>query len=288
MARPPRTAIFGGIYHVMNRGNRKARIFEDERDRRRFLRLLTQENDRYGVQFLAGAEMGNHFHLVIGTPNGNLSEFMEQLEGRFARYSNWRYERVGHLFQGRFRDVVIEHDIHLLIALCYVYLNPVSAGLVTRPEDYRWSTYAATVGLAPLPSYLSIEWLTTLFDCDALQESQRRLHNLLSEAKPVAAHLRHGMTDVDPESVKRVLRSYTGGQLQLGKLPRVYRSALRSQLQDLVQADMPLHARAAAIYEAHVVHGYTLAEVARELRLHKTTASKIFRSVCRSRPCDAD
>ncbi len=72
--------------------------------------------------------MVNHFHLVVVTPHGNLSEFMEQLEGRFARYSNWRHGSVGHLFQGRFRDVVIEHDIHLLIALCYVFLNPVSAG----------------------------------------------------------------------------------------------------------------------------------------------------------------
>lgn len=281
MARTPRTAIDGGIYHVMNRGNRKATIFEDARDRRRFLTLLIHEKDRYGVRFLAGTEMGNHFHLVVGTPNGNLSEFMEQLQGRFARYCNWRYERVGHLFQGRFRDVVIEGDIHLLIALCYVFLNPVSAGLVTRPEDWRWSTYAATVGLAPVPDYLSIEWLMALFDCDSIQEAQRRFHKLLSEAKPVAAYLRQGMTGVDPESVRRVLRSYTGGQLLLGRLPRIYRSALRSPLPDLVHADVPSHSRAAAIYEAHVVHGYTLAEIARHLGLHKSTVSKCFRSSLR-------
>ena len=89
---------------------------------------------------------------------------------------------VGHLFQGRFRHVVIEHDIHLLIALCYIFLNPVSARLVTGLEDYKWSTYAATVGLAPLPKYISIDWLTSLFDGDSLQECQRRFRSLMTEA----------------------------------------------------------------------------------------------------------
>lgn len=283
MGRIPRSNIIGGTYHVMNRGNRKMSIFEDDRDRRRFLRILIQEKQRYGVHILAGTQMENHFHLVVGTPHGNLSEFMEQLEGRFARYSNWRHDRLGHLFQGRFLDVVIEHDIHLLTALCYVFLNPVSARLVTRPEDYKWSSYSATVGLAPLPNYISIDWLTSLMDCDSLQEAQARLHSRMNEAQPVAAYLRRSATSVAPESVRRVLRSYVGAQLQLGTLPRVYRSALRSELQELVQVGMPLPARADAIYVAHVVHGYTLSEIARELRLHPSTVSRYFRRNCGSR-----
>ncbi len=233
MSRTPRQNILGGTYHVMNRGNRKTTIFEDDRDRRSFLRILIEEKQRYGVDVLAGTQMVNHFHLVVGTPHGNLSEFMEQLEGRFARYSNWRHGRVGHLFQGRFRDVVIEHDIHLLTALCYVFLNPLSARLVTRLEDYKWSTYAATVGLAPLPNYISVDWLTAFFESDSLSESQRRFRGLISEAQPVTAYLRQSMTGVDPDSVRQVLRSHVGEQLQLGMLPRTYRSALRSQLPEL-------------------------------------------------------
>jgi hypothetical protein len=221
--------------------------------------------------------MGNHFHLVVRTPYGNLSDFMEQLEGRYARYSNWRYGRVGHLFQGRFRAVVIEHDIHLLIALCYVFLNPVSARLVTRPEEYKWSTYSATVGFAPLPDYLSIDWLSALFPSDSLQSSQRRLHDLMSQANPVRTYLREDVT-VSPENVRRVLRSFVGNQLQLAKLPRMYRSALRSPLPELVRPGLPPPLRLMAIYEAHVTHGYTLAEIAREIRLGKSTVSQIFRS----------
>jgi putative transposase len=283
MSRTPRQNILGGTYHVMNRGNRKMTIFEDDRDRRSFIRILIEEKQRYGVDVLADNQMRNHFHLIVGTPHGNLSDFMEQLEGRFARYSNWRHGRVGHLFQGRFRDVVIENDIHLLTALCYVFLNPLSARLVTRLEDYKWSTYAATVGLAPLPNYVSIDWLTALFESDSLRASQRRFRDLMSEAQPVLAYLRQGMTGVDPESVKRVLRSYVGEQLQLGMLPRTYRSALRSKLPELIQGGMPLPERAAAIHEAHVVHGYTLSEIARELGLHQSTVSKIFRAISRSR-----
>jgi REP element-mobilizing transposase RayT len=256
-------------------------IFQDDQDRRRFVEILIEEKERHGVDILAECEMRNHFHLVVGTPHGNLSTFMEQFEGRFARYSNWRHGNVGHLFQGRFHDVAIEHDIHLLIALCYVFLNPVAARLVTRAEDYEWSTYAATVALAALPSYLSLQWMTALFPSESLRESQRRLRHLLSEAKPVDAYLQDEGTYVAPGAVRRVLRSYVGEQLQVGLLPCMYRSALRLQLPELVQPGLSGRPRAAAIYDAHVLHGYTLAAIARELRLDQSTVSKDFRSFCR-------
>jgi putative transposase len=283
MARPPRTNICGGMYHVMNRGNRKAPIFEDDRDRRRFLRILIETARVYGVVLLAGCLMGNHFHLVVLTPHGNLSEFMAQLQGGFARYSNWRHHRVGHLFQGRFRDVLIENDLHLLIALCYVFFNPVSAGFVTSLEDYKWSTYAATVGVAPVPDYLSIDWLETLLPSDGLAESQRLFRRLMTQAQPLRAYLKPNEAGVDRDALWRVIRSYVGEQIQLGLLPRMYRSVLRAQLGELFRDDMTAADRAQAIHDARVVHGYKLAEIARELRLHPAAVSKIFRSTCASR-----
>ncbi len=262
----------------MNRGNRKLPIFQDDRDRRRFLRILIEEKVRCGVDILGGCQMGNHFHLGVVSPHGNLSEFMCLLEGRFARYSNWRHGNVGHLFQSRFRHVEIEHDVHLLIALCYIFLNPVSAHLVTRIEDYRWSTYAATVGLAPAPSYLRLDWLEVLFPGQSLAQAQRRFRTLMTGAKPSMAYLTQDELAVDPETVRRTVRSYVGDQLQLGKLPRMYRSALRSPLAELVHEGMPSSARASAIYDAHVNHGYTLAQIAPEVRLDPSTVGKIFRS----------
>ena len=282
MGRRPRSNICGGTYHVMNRGNRKAPIFEDDRDRRRFLRILTEEKETNGVDVLAGCQMGNHFHLLVLTPHGNLSEFMRQLEGRFARYSNWRHDRVGHVFQSRFRDVWIEHDVHLLIALCYIFFNPVSAGLVARLEDYKWSSYAATVGCAPLPTYLSIDWLETLFPSETLQQSQVRFRDLMTEAKPVVTYLQQNEDDVDPDSLRRAIRSYVGRQLHIGTLPRTYRSVLRSGLTELFRDGMTRPMRSSAVYEAHVVHGYTLAEIARHLRIDPSSVSKIFRAACKS------
>jgi REP element-mobilizing transposase RayT len=268
----------------MNRGNRKSRIFEDERDLRRFLRIFIAEKERHGVRLLAGCPMGNHFHAIVTTPYGNLSDFMEQLDGQFAKYSNWRYERVGHLFQSRFRGVLIEHDIQLLIALCYVFFNPVSAGLCSRPQDYKWSTYAATVGLRPCPSYLSIDWLLALFPDCTLEEAQKRFHKLMTEGDPLFGYFQQNDAAVDRDALRRVVRSYTGEQLQLGMLPRMYRSVLRSNLTDLFPDGMHLPGRANAIYTAHVVHGYTLAEIARELRVTPAAVSKIFRRIRDSQP----
>jgi putative transposase len=284
MGRSPRLLLRGATYHVMNRGNRKVRIFEDDRDRRRSLRLLIETKETYGVDLLAGCPMDNHFHAIVTTPHGNLSDFMEQWEGRFAKYSNWRHQRVGHLFQGPFRAVVIEHDIHLLIALCYVFFNPVSAGLVTKPEHYKWSTYAATVGLSPRPSYLSIDWLLALFPNDTLEGAQLRFRQLMAEGDPVAGYLQlNDAAAVDRDALRRVIRSYVGEQLQLGMLPQMYRSVLRSSLTELFPDGMATPTRADAIYDAHVTHGYKLAEIARELRINPSTVSKIYRRICKSR-----
>ncbi len=263
----------------MNRGNRKEQIFEDDRDLRRFLRVFIAEKERYGVDFLAGCPMGNHFHAIVTTPHGNLSDFMEQLDGQFARYSNWRYQRVGHLFQGRFRGVMVEHDIQLLIALCYVFFNPVSAGLCSRAQDYKWSTYAATVGLAPCPSYLSIDWLLALFPDCTLEDAQARFHKLMTEGDPLVGYFQQYDDAVDRDALKRVVRSYTGEQLQLGMLPHLYRSVLRSSLTELFPDGMPFPARANAIYDAHVTHGYKLAEIARGLHVSPTTVSRIFHRI---------
>jgi putative transposase len=264
----------------MNRGNRKAPIFEDVEDRRRFLAAAIREKKTYGVLILAGTEMGNHFHGIVNTPNGNLPEFMQHLEGPFARYSNRRHGNVGHVFQGRYVAVLIENDVHLVIALCYNFLNPVCAGLVERPEDYPWSTYAATVGLAPRPDYLSIDWLSTLFPCATLEEAQRRFHSLMQEDKPATAYLRQLEEGVDPAWIRQVVRSYIGEQRQLGTLPRLYRSALRLTLSELFGREMSRPLRAEAIYKARVEHGYTLAEIARELHLSPSAVSKIYRAYC--------
>jgi putative transposase len=280
MSRKARLNIPGATYHVMNRGNRKALIFEDDRDRRQFLRGLVREQEIYGVKTLAGCLIGNHFHLAVTTPHGNLSDFMEQLEGHFASYSNWRHHRTGHLFGGPFRDVLIENDIHLLTALCYIFMNPVAARLARAHQDYKWSTYAATAGFTTVPPFLSLDWLASLFPDMSLSDSQRRFRALMESSNAVETYVQDSDSElaVSPEAIKRVISSYTGEQLYRGTLPRAYRSALRLSLDELKQVNVSV---CDFISEARIVHGYRNADIAKALGLHPGTVSRMF---CARRP----
>lgn len=277
MARRRRPKIHGGIYHVMNRGNRKALIFEDDRDRRRFTRILIDTATESGVHVACGTQMSTHFHLIVETPLGNISEFMQQLEGRFAQYINWRHKRVGHVFQGTFRSVVVENDIHFFTTIWYVLANPCEAGLCHRFEDWPWSTYAATIGLKPVPSYLSIEWLQTLFPADTFGASQRLFRECMESRDPVAAYL----LAVDPTSSAAV-RSYVFSRLRQMQQPFSYRELVRPPLDHLFAPHQLKAERDRAIRSAKIVHGYTLAEIAKSVHLHPDSVSEIFRTESRS------
>ena len=258
----------------MNRGNRKAVIFEDERDRRRFIRILLETKIEYGVEVLGGVQMGNHFHLIVMTPHGNVSEFMQKLEGQFAKYSNWRHGRVGHLFQGRFIGVIVESDLHLFTAAWYVFMNPVEAGFVSRLEDWKWSTYACTAGLAPVPEYLSISWLETVFPSSSLQESQRLFRVCMSQPQPIASFIELA----DPTSTV-AMRSYIAERLREVAQPCSCRALIRPPIEQLFSASHSRSERASAIRVAHETHGYKLAEIARCIGLHSATVSKIYCSI---------
>src|ERR1051325_5012591 len=130
MRRKESVDIPGGTFHVMNRGNRKARIYEDDCDRDMFKQILIETKEEYGVDILCETQQVTHFHGVVTTPRGNLSDFMERWQGRYAQYYNCRHDRVGHLFQGPYRCVIVEHDLHLFIATAYLFDNPVVSGIV--------------------------------------------------------------------------------------------------------------------------------------------------------------
>jgi len=129
------------VYHVMSRGNERRTIVHDDRDRDKWLTLLAATVERYGWRVFSFAMMANHFHLFLQTPQPNLSAGMHHLNGSYAGYFNARHARVGHLMQGRFKSVVIEGRGYWLEVSRYVHLNPVRAGLVARPEGWRWSSY---------------------------------------------------------------------------------------------------------------------------------------------------
>lgn len=153
MARPLRIEFTDALYHVTSRGNERRPIFRSDQDRRAFLDFVGQAARRFGWSVTAWVLMTNHFHLVIQTPEPNLSRGMHWLNTVYAGWFNARHQRSGHLFQGRFKSFLIEGETYFAEVLRYVVLNPVRAKMVQRPEDYRWSSYHATAGL------IASDWL---------------------------------------------------------------------------------------------------------------------------------
>ena len=164
MARPLRLEFAGATYHVTSRGNERRDIFYCDADREKFLMLLAATARRFGWSISAWVLMTNHFHLVVQTPLPNLSRGMHWLNGTYAAWLNTRHQRCGHLFQGRFHSVLIEKERYFSNVLRYVVLNPVRAGLVARPDEYRWSSYRATAGLDNGPDWLDIDAALAAFD----------------------------------------------------------------------------------------------------------------------------
>jgi len=274
MPRPLRPQIRGGTYHVMNRGNRKSIIFEDTRDRKQFLRILIDAAEEHSVEIFGGTEMTTHFHLVVLTPHANISDFMQQLEGEYAQYINWRHKRIGHLFQGTFKGVVIENDIHLMTAIWYVLANPYKGGLVAKCEDWPWSTYAATAGFKPVPGYLSLSWLQTLFPAETLEASQKLFRRCMEQPEPVIAYL----MAVDP-TLDVAIRSYISERLKEMQQPSSYRELFRPPLEQLLWPEQAMAERNQAIKLAHVTYGYKLAGIARATGLSPSAIGKIFRAM---------
>lgn len=157
MSRPLRIEFPGAVYHLTSRGDRREPIYRDDVDRQCQLGVLAQALARFDASVLAYCLMGNHYHLVLQTHAGQLSRLMRHLNGVYTQAFNRRHAVTGHLFQGRFKALLVDRD-EQLAALCrYVERNPVAAGLVPRPADWPWSSCRAHLGLAPAPRWLAID-----------------------------------------------------------------------------------------------------------------------------------
>lgn len=156
LARPLRIEFPNAFYHVTSRGNERKTVFRNTGDRERFLSYLESAHHRYGAILHVYCLMDNHYHLLLETPRGNLSQILHHINGAYTTYFNIRHGRSGHLFQGRFKAILVEKDSYSEELSRYVHLNPVRAGLVKNPLEYRWSSYRYYIGEQREP-----EWFTT-------------------------------------------------------------------------------------------------------------------------------
>jgi REP element-mobilizing transposase RayT len=141
MARRPRIHYPGGLYHVMARGNRGLKVFQQDRDYRLYLKFLEEYKERYGFLLYAYVLMPTHVHLLIEVGEIPLSRLMQSLQFRYTRNYNLRYQGWGHLFQGRYKAILCEKDSYLIELSAYIHLNPVRGKLVKDPSEYPWSSY---------------------------------------------------------------------------------------------------------------------------------------------------
>jgi putative transposase len=163
MGRPLRIEYAGALYHITSRGNERKKIFLDDGDRKKFLGILEDYHDRYGILIHSYVLMDNHYHLILETPRGNLLKVMHGLNGGYTGYFNRKYRRAGHLFQGRYKGIVIDKDPYLIPLSRYVHLNPVRAKAVERPEQYRWSSYRGYIGKGKEFEWVEYSWILSQF-----------------------------------------------------------------------------------------------------------------------------
>ncbi len=155
MTRPLRIQFPRAVYHVINRGNEKSAIFNDDEDRNCFLKILAQSSKIYNIKLYCFVLMKNHFHLLVETPLGNLSEFMRHFNITYTSHYNRRHSRVGHLYQGRYKSILVEKDSYLTMVSRYIHLNPARTALVKNYKPEQQLQYLWAYNWSSLPGYLN-------------------------------------------------------------------------------------------------------------------------------------
>ena len=190
MARPLRPEYAGALYHVTSRGDRQESIYRDDDDREDWLAVLAQVCERFNWVVHAWCQMTNHYHLLVETADGNLSRSMRQLNRVYTQRFNRRHDEVGHLYQGRYKAILVQKESYLLELTRYVVLNPLRAGMVEELEEWPWSSYCATTGLYKPPQWLDTDWLLSQFGRDrtsAISDYRR----FVMDGKGVSSPLKH-------------------------------------------------------------------------------------------------
>ena len=276
MSRPIRIEFPNALYHVTSRGDRREAIFEDDEDRQIFLQTLGQAVRQFNWLCHAWCLMDNHYHLLIQTPDGNLSKGMRQLNGVFTQASNRRHRRVGHLFQGRFKAILVERDAFLLELARYVVLNPVRAGMVKRPQDWPWSSYRASMGLVPAEAFLAVDGLLAQF---ATRRDTARMRYARFVAEGIRAEspwkqLKAQVFLGDERFVERMQKRAGPTQREDIQIPVAHRRAPAASLRQ-IEKEAP--DRNAAIVRAHASGTYSYQQIAKHLGIHFTTVGRIVR-----------
>ena len=270
MARPLRIELAGGVYHVTARGDGRDDIYLSTADRLAWLDVFGQVCERFRWVCHAWCQMTNHYHIVIETPEGRLSQGMRQLNGVYTQHINRTHRRMGHVFQGRYKGILVEKESYLLELARYVVLNPVRARMVKEAGQWPWSSYAAMVGAAPAAPWLETDWILGQFG--------------QSRAEAVRSYVDFVRSGAGAPSLWEQLRGqmYLGSDAFLQRMqalseagsaetPQAQRRPLARPLTHYRDSIADSHAAMAAAYASG---DYTMQQIAEAFGVHYATVSR--------------
>lgn len=281
MARPLRIEFPGAVYHVTSRGDRREDIFADDEDRHALLEVIGRALSRFDSETLAYCLMGNHYHFVLHTRQANLSALMRQINGVYTQTFNRRHDKVGHLFQGRFKAILVDREAYLLEVCRYVELNPVRAGMVKKPQAWAWSSYRAHVGLEAAPQWLDTDGLHGYLLGRAVRNAADRRRAVARYADLVACApdvrlwdgaLRQQIYLGEEAFVERMQALAEPHNRTDRDIPRAQRRTARS----LAQWLKACATREEALYRAHTESAISMSAMARELGLSVSRVSRLI------------
>jgi len=277
MSRPLRIEFEGALYHVTSRGDRRGQIFEDDQDRAGFLDLLGRVAVDFNWVVHAYCLMGNHYHLLVETPDGNLGKGMRQLNGVYTQNCNRRHGWVGHVFQGRYKAILVDGDSYLLELSRYVVLNPVRAGMVGSAGDWPWSSYLAMLGETEVPDWLETDGLLAVFG-KRRADARRRYAEFVSAGVGQASiwsALNRQVFLGDDAFVAKLQRKAQSDDVNI---PRAQR---RPPAPSLAAISRKHRGRDAAMVVAHATGEYSYQQIGEHFGVHFTTVGRVVREAKR-------
>ena len=277
MARPLRIEYPGAVYHVTSRGNEKKPVFKIDQDRDNFLHILQHVNKRYNWICHAYCLMSNHYHLLIETPDGNLASGMRQLNGVYTQLFNRLHGRIGHLFQGRYKAILIQKDSHLLEVCRYVVLNPIRTKMGETPDSWKWSSYLATAGRTRPHLCLTTDWVLGRFSRKRgkAEKEYRQFVKLGIGKKAIWDEVR-GQSLLGEDDFVEKLINHLKKHRNVREIPRSQRYSTRPALAVLLPDSFVKDRRKLMkkLSEAVETYGYHQSEIARHIAVHDSTISR--------------
>lgn len=276
MSRPLRLEFSDALYHLTSRGDRHEDIYEDDADRVEYLIILASVISRFNWVCYAYCLMSNHYHLLIQTPDGNLSKGMRQLNGVYTQYYNRRHRKTGHLYQGRYKAILVDQDSYLLELSRYIVLNPVKAGLVKQAGRWPWSSYQAMVGVCESPEWLSSDYVLLQFSGKRKNALKRYIAFVEAGVKngPIWSQVNNQIYLGDKSFVEKV-QEHLVDQKDDIQIPKVQRRAVAKSISAY---EKQAKNRNEAIVNSYASGGYSYQEIGDYFGLHFTRIGKIVRA----------